>query len=149
MNPKPKQIFKRFAFRGVMVCSLLSLGAMVLPAQNWRYEHPRRADTPVDRTIHDLQRLAQRTGPYNSGRERGRFDNAIRHLSEFDSRYDRGHFDKDKLDDAIGDVQHLVDRNPLDERARGILWNDLSSLRAFRANRGYGNGNGFYNGRRY
>jgi hypothetical protein len=147
MDSKPKQIFQRFALRGVMALSLLSVGAMVLPAQDWRYEHRRRADTPVDRTIHDLQRLAQRAGPYNSGRERSRVDNAIRHLSEFDSRYDRGHFDKGKLDDAIGDVQHVVDHNPLDERARRILWDDVSSLRAFRANRGYGNA--FYGGRRY
>lgn len=147
MNPKPKQILKRFASRGVMACALLSVGAMILPAQDWRYEHSRRGDSPVNRTIYDLQRFAQRTGPYSSGRERSRFDNAIRHLSEFDNRYDRGHFDKDKLDDAISDVQHVVDHNPLDNRARRILWDDLSGLRAFRANRGYSNG--FYDRRRY
>jgi hypothetical protein len=120
---------------------------MVIPAQEGRYERPRRADFPVDRTIHDLERLAQRSGRYNSGHERSRFDNAIRHLSEFDNRYDRGHFDKGKLDDAIGDVQNVVDHNPLDERGRRILWDDLSALRSFRANRGYGNA--FYGGRRY
>jgi hypothetical protein len=147
MDSKSKKHFQRFALRGAMALSLLSVGAMVMPAQDWRYEHPRRADSPVDRTIHDLQRFAQRSGAYNSGRERSRLDNAIRHLSEFDNRYDRGHFDKDKLDDAIGDVQHVVDHNPLDDHARRILWDDLSNLRAFRANRGYGNG--FYGGRRY
>lgn len=147
MNPKPKQILWRFALRGAIACSLLSVGAVALFAQNWRYEHPRRDGTPVNRTIHDLKRLAQRTDLYSSGRERSRFDNAIRHLSEFDNRYDRGHFDRGKLDDAIGDVQHVIDHNPLDERARRILWNDLSSLRAFRANPGYGNA--FYGGRRY
>lgn len=147
MDSKPKQIFQRFALRGVIVCSLLSAGTMVMPAQGGRYEHSRRADSPVDRTIHDLERIAQSGGRYNSRHERSRFDNAIRHLSEFDNRYDRGHFDKGKLDDAIGDVQNVVDHNPLNERGRRILWDDLSALRGFRANRGYGNA--FYGGRRY
>ena len=147
MDSKPKQIFQRFALRGVIVCSLLSAGTMVVPAQGGHYEHSRRADSPVTGPFTIWSGIAQSGGRYNSRHERSRFDNAIRHLSEFDNRYDRGHFDKGKLDDAIGDVQNVVDHNPLNERGRRILWDDLSALRGFRANRGYGNA--FYGGRRY
>jgi hypothetical protein len=88
--------------------------------------------------MHHLEGLAHRTGSFTSGRERSRYDNAIRHLSQFQNRYSRGDFDKDRLDQAINDVQNVVDHNPLDGRARSMLMNDLGQLRAFRASRGHG-----------
>ena len=58
--------------------------------------------------------MANRTGRFTLGRERSRYDHAIRHLSQFQERYYRGDFDKGRLDQAISDVQNVVDYNPLD-----------------------------------
>ena len=55
----------------------------------------RRMVSPVDATIRDLERAANRNGGYVSHRERSRFDNAMRHLSEFQDRYYRGRLDKE------------------------------------------------------
>jgi len=91
---------------------------------------------PVDAAIHHLQSIYRRDGVY-SAHERTRYDHALRHLSEFQEARYRGRFDKDKLDDAISDVQHVVDRNPMDEHARDTLWKDLANLRGYRANYGH------------
>jgi hypothetical protein len=131
---------------------VFGLGLLILPAQHAHAQDPRaygygRPDrgpaSPVDNTARHLEMLANRTSRFASGRERSRYDNAIRHLSQFQNRFDRGEFDKDRLDQAIGDVQNIVDHNPLDGRARSMLWNDLNDLRAFRASRGFGGGYGY------
>jgi hypothetical protein len=80
----------------------------------------------------DLQRVARANGAY-SKRERERYDNALRHLSEFQDRLRQRQFDKGKLDQAIGDVQNIVDNNRLDRRAKNVLWRDLGALRTMRA----------------
>jgi hypothetical protein len=86
----------------------------------------------VERTMSDLQGIARANGAYSS-RERQRYDNALRHLGEFQDRLRRRQFDKDKLDQAIGDVQNIVDNNRLDRRAKNVLWRDLGALRTMRA----------------
>jgi hypothetical protein len=86
-----------------------------------------------------IESVARVNGAY-SHRERERYDNALRHLGQFQERMRRGYFDKDKLDQAIGDVQNLVDRNPMDGRARDILWRDLGALRSLRARYDHGYG---------
>lgn len=70
------------------------------------------------------------------GRERERIENALRHLSEFDSAFQRGKFDKDKLDKAIDDVKNLADNNAMSPEDRRLLHEDLDRLREFRAHRG-------------
>jgi hypothetical protein len=127
---------KRFGIGGVLALAVLAAG-MSARAQGYDSYPPPRHESPVDQTIHHLEGLAHRTSAFDSGRERGRYDNAIRHLSQFQNGLMRGSFDRGRLDEAIGDVQSVVDHNPLDERARGMLWNDLNNLRAFRATRGY------------
>lgn len=132
--------------RRVGISSLLGLGFLVLPqgtawaqyARPYGYDRPQRnMASPVDVTMRHIEAIANRSGGYASGRDRSRLSNALRHLSQFQDRYYRGDFDKGKLDEAIGDVQNVVDRNPLDGRARNMLWGDLNDLRAFRAARGY------------
>ena len=93
-----------------------------------------RARDLVGRVQHDLAR-AQRMAPV-AGRQRDRYDNAQRHLSEFDDRLSRGEFDKDKLDTAIDDVNNVFRGNPLSPRSRDDLRNDLADLRSMRAARG-------------
>jgi hypothetical protein len=111
---------KTAASRGVLLCSALFsfVGtADIVCAQEYRYFPEHRP--PLDATIHDLEAIAAHNT--YSGKERQRYDNALRHVSQFARRFQEGRFDKDKLDDAIGDVQHVIDKNPMDGRAREIL----------------------------
>ena len=93
-----------------------------------------RARDLVGRVQRDLER-AQRMAPV-AGRQRERYENAQRHLSEFDDRLSRGDFDKDKLDVAIDDVNNVVKNNVLSPRSRDDLRDDLGALRSMRAARG-------------
>ncbi len=142
MRSKFAERLVRGAITGTMAVVLLVGGSAGLTAQEYRpYSYgppPSRVESPVDITAHHLEELAHRSSSFISWRERQRYDNAIRHLSEFQNRLYRGHFDKGRLDQAISDVQHVAEHNALDERGRGILWNDLNNLRAYRAYRGEG-----------
>lgn len=86
----------------------------------------------VRRTQEDLRR-AEEHAPGRSGKERERFDNARRHLAGFEEELRRRHFDKDRLDEAIGDVQHILDNNRLSDRSRETLQLDVNDLRKLRA----------------
>ncbi len=88
----------------------------------------------VGRVVRDLER-AQRMAPV-AGRQRERYENAQRHLSQFDDRLSRGDFDKDKLDEAIEDVHNVVRNNVLSPRSRDNLRDDLEDLRRMREARG-------------
>lgn len=114
----------------------LALSVQTLYAQYPRSYEERRIG-PVEATIEHIQAIGRFNGAY-SHRERERYDNALRHLGEFDERARRGYFDKGKLDQAIGDVQNLVDHNPMDGRARDVLWRDLGALRSLRARYDHG-----------
>lgn len=119
------------------VSTLLSVAAVVLavalPArcQSVQYGNARAL---VGRVQDDLRR-AERFGRTND-KERERYDNAQRHLSEFDRALSRGKFDKDKLDAAIDDVNNVVAHNTLAPRQRDALSEDLRALRQLRATRG-------------
>jgi hypothetical protein len=93
-----------------------------------------RARDMVGRVLRDLERAERATRA--EGRERERFQNAQRHLSEFDARLSQGDFDKDKLDVAIDDVKNVVRHNTLPPRGRDNLSDDLRDLRQLRAVRG-------------
>jgi hypothetical protein len=87
--------------------------------------------SPVGRTLQDLQAVAGRFPNY--GHQRERYDNAFRHLSEFDRQLrNTGRFDKGILDAAIGDVQNVADHNNMDWRARRVLNHDADDLRRLR-----------------
>jgi hypothetical protein len=78
-----------------------------------------------------LRAIAERSPA--DGRARERYENAIRHLSQFGERlHERGRFDKDKLDEAIEDVQNVADHNPMREGARAALRRDADQLRMLR-----------------
>lgn len=98
-------------------------------AQQYHYmpEHRR----PVEATLHDLDEIASRST--YSHHERERYDNALRHLQQFGDRlHEGGYFDKGKLDQAIGDVQSVLDHNRMSNRAHDILLQDVSELRVLR-----------------
>jgi hypothetical protein len=124
MNPSPNR-------RQVIIASLSAL----LPALAWaqRREEPwPRGQELVRRTQEDLRR-AQERAPGHSGKERERFDNAHRHLAGFEDELKRRNFNKGRLDEAIGDVQHILDNNRLSDRGREMLQLDVTDLRRLRA----------------
>ena len=85
----------------------------------------------VDRVQNDLRR-AERIERQH-GKEVARYENAQRHLSDFDRSLVRGRFDKGKLSASIDDVKNVVDHNTLDPENRDALISDLSDLRRLRA----------------
>jgi len=85
----------------------------------------------IDRTQHDISRSMEFES--HKGKEVVRYDNAQHHLSDFDRKLTRGHFDKGKLNQAISDVKNLVDHNTLDPDLRDALTADLRDLRVMRA----------------
>ena len=103
-------------------------GTQVLEAQMYRFNPEHRR--PVDATIRDLKMIASHNT--YSGKEMERYDSAMTHLSQFAERLHDGRFDKGKLDQSIGDVENVLNRNPMDGRARDILNRDVLELRRLR-----------------
>jgi hypothetical protein len=93
-----------------------------------------RARGLVWRVQRDLER-AQKMAPV-AGRQRERYENAQRHLSEFDDRLSQGDYDGGTLNTAIEDVKNVVRANVLSPRSRDELRDDLEALRSLRAARG-------------
>ncbi len=87
----------------------------------------------VDRTQSDLRQA--------EGMEREkhdqikRFDEAQQHLSEFDRKLTKGHFDKGRLNSAISAIQKILDKNTLQASSRDMLIRDVSDLQAVREHR--------------
>jgi hypothetical protein len=102
---------------------------------------------PLNYVRADLDR-AGRDMYYLSGRELKRFNHVREEIAEFQAKWDRGRFDRHELDDVIGSLQSVVDKNRLEPRDRDRLLDDLSRLRAFRASGGYA-GNSPRSGYRY
>ncbi|MBV9265885.1 MAG: hypothetical protein JO061_06935 [Acidobacteriaceae bacterium] len=121
-----------FTRRAVTLAAVVFLGIASTPAfaQYYRFNPEHRR--PVEATLHDLQDIGSYTA--NTGeRDRERFTNAIHHLQQFGERlHERGYFDKDKLDQAIGDVQNIIDHNRLPDRGRDVLFRDVTQLRSLR-----------------
>ena len=116
-----------------MLAATALLGASIatqpLCAQNYRYNPEHRR--PVEATLNDLEAIGHENSYTHEMRDR--YEHAIHHLREFAERlHEGGHFDKDKLDEAIGDVQHVIDHNRMNHRAREILVRDVRELRRLR-----------------
>jgi ATP/maltotriose-dependent transcriptional regulator MalT len=87
----------------------------------------------IDRTQNDLRRAED--FERQKHKELTRYDNAQKHLSEFDRDYTKGHFDKGKLDASINDLKNVVEHNTLNPQDRDALSADLRDLRLVRADR--------------
>jgi hypothetical protein len=113
----------------VTLATVLAGVAAVPASAQYRYNPEHRR--PLERTLVDLRGIAERN-TYN-GHEAERYNNAIRHLEQFRDRlHEGGRFDKDKLDEAIGDVQSVIDHNPMGPEAREFLVRDVNELRRLR-----------------
>ena len=119
-----------------LLVATLAIASLAIAAPPERDERGERnmGRNLVSRVQNDLRR-AQRFARAG-GKERERFYNAQRHLSQFDREFSRGRFDKDKLDEAIDDVHNVVKNNRLSPRDRDELDGDLRDLRELRARRG-------------
>src|SRR5690349_11962549 len=117
----------------ILVSAAMLFGLMAAQAQDNLYANARSL---VQRVQQDLRHAARINR--DDDKERDRYDNAMKHLSDFDKDLSRNKFDKGKLDDAIEDVKNVVDHNTLDPRGRDLLSQDLRDLRSLRQNRGAG-----------
>ena len=119
-----------------LALGLVSLAAPVFPFQ---YNDTRYGDQygdmrgVVERTQSDLREASQLSR--KKGDERSRYENAQRHLSTFDRHLVKGKFDKGEMNDAISNVQKIIDKNTLQASSRDALMRDISDLRSVRANR--------------
>jgi hypothetical protein len=109
--------------------STLLLTATLVQAQR-PYAYEREQRWPADQAIADLKAVSAHN-TYNP-REMERYDNAMTHLSQFAEKMHQGRFDRGKLDHGIGDMQSILNKNPMDGRARDILNRDLNELRRLR-----------------
>jgi hypothetical protein len=117
------------AFAGLLFATALTITVRPAAAQEYHYNPEHRR--PVEATLHDLQEIAERNS--YTGHERERYDNAIHHLGQFAERlHEGGYFDKDKLDQAIGDLQSVLDHNRIHPRGRELLSRDIMDLRRLR-----------------
>jgi hypothetical protein len=91
---------------------------------------PDRVDALVERVHADLNH-GYAVWRLSDG-DRDRLNHAERELREFAKQWRRRKFDKDKLDDSIAAVQHVLDNNHLKGRERDDLWHDVSELRNMR-----------------
>lgn len=114
------------------------------PYSNRRGNTQYRGDL-IGRVLSDLDR-AERS---SRGRSANDFEAARRDLLRFRQRWERGEFDRGRLDSAIGRMQRIVDRAPLAARDRDMLARDAYALRELRSTGGYNGSNGGYYGGRY
>src|SRR5881227_1152494 len=109
--------------RKLLFCSALLSCAVGLSAQSSQ-------DRGLfDRVRSDLDRAGSYR--YASRADQKRFDEARRELFDFESRFDRGRYDKHELDQAIDRLQRVVNDNSLDPRDRGALAEDLRRMRDY------------------
>jgi hypothetical protein len=118
------------------VLTLLFVCGLCANAQDWRYRDRGYDREPLNRVRADLER-AGHDMYYLSGGERRRLNKAREEIGEFQTKWERGRYDKGELNDVISSVQHVVDHNRLQPRDREYLMEDLARLREFRARGGY------------
>jgi len=89
-----------------------------------------RARDLVGRVQDDLRRAADFTA--TKPKERDRYREVQRKLSEFDRDLSRGHFDKGKLDGSIDELRDVIKDNTLESHDRDALAADLADLRTLK-----------------
>ena len=118
----------------VMVAAFALVSVLTIAsAQDVKRGFREHARGVVDRTQDDLRRAEDLER--RNGKEISRYENAAKHLSDFDRELTRDHFDKGKLDNVIGDLKDVVEHNTLDPESRDALRRDLGDLRVLKAER--------------
>lgn len=121
-------MFSRRAVAKTLVFGGLAGTAMSVFGQEYG-----RARDLVGRVQEDLRRAADFTA--TKPKERDRYRDVQRKLSEFDRDLSHGHFDKGKLDGAIDELRDVMRSNTLESHDRDTLAADLSDLRTLKDDR--------------
>ena len=117
-------VSRRAAAKRLLLGALSGAGVLVF-GQDYG-----RARDLIARVQDDLRRAADFT--VNKEKERDRYRDVQRKLSEFDRELAKGHFEKGKLDDAIDELKEVVKSNTLESHDRDALASDLADLRTLR-----------------
>ncbi len=115
---------RRAATRTLLLGAFSAAGVLV-----FGQEYGRARDI-VARVQDDLRRAADFTA--TKEKERDRYRDVQRKLSEFDRELSKGHFEKGKLDDAIDELKEVLKENTLQSHDRDALAADLADLRTLR-----------------
>jgi len=124
-----KQSMRSFALlSAALLCGLTSY------AQRYRGgddHYSRFGRATLERVRGDLTRAEGNLRYLGEGEVR-RFQSIQQNLGEFQRRWERGRYDREALDRAIGELHGLVDRGKLRPRDRDLLGDDVRRLRELR-----------------
>jgi hypothetical protein len=120
--------------RSVLLAALLipslTQGPMAF-AQGDEYDAARNLIQHVEDDLHTIQPA----GP-QQGKDRDRIQDALKHLSDLDRHLTKDKFSKGAINDAIGNVQGILDHNTLETKERDMLNADVHSLKELKLYRG-------------
>lgn len=109
----------------------LTASAQYAPRDEYRYQTRDDGARLLDRVRADLDRAEAATLPFTG--DRARVVRAQQEVSEFQRRLDAGDYDRRGLDEAIANVQSVMDANHvMSDRTRDDLAADTSRLRELR-----------------
>lgn len=91
----------------------------------------RGAYDPVDRVLGELDRMGW--GGYRSWSDRRNLEQARKDLVRFQENRARGRFDRGRLDNAIGHLDHMARSYDVDPRSHQFFVRAVTELREFRA----------------
>ncbi len=124
-----KAISRRVLLVGVLI-PLLGQAPMVF-AQGDEYDAARNMLQRVEDDLHTIHP----SGPHQ-GKDRERIQDALKHLSDLDRHFSRDNFSKGAIDDAIGNLQGILNHNTLETRERDMLNADVHDLRELKLYKG-------------
>jgi hypothetical protein len=102
------------------------LVAAFIPLLHAKHDYE-RARQLISQTDSDLRAVAQRDAI--SEKEKDRYDDALKRLSDLDQDLARGKFDDHKLNEVIEHIEDVLKDNAVSPGARDALREDLRALR--------------------
>jgi|GEM_PF-5570958 hypothetical protein len=111
--------------RFVFALLLASVCAAQEEGGNWKH-----ARDVITRAMTNLRHIDHRAG--FAGGDRDRYDRTMRSLSDVERSLADGRFDKNKLDEAIQNLDHVTRGRELDPADREHVLDDLKDLRRLR-----------------
>jgi len=126
-----KQLIRSFATASVLL--LFGLTAYAQPPRERDRDDRYRSfgQATLDRVRADLSH-AEGNLRYIGEGEMRRFQSTQQNLAAFQRKWERGRYDREDLDRAIGELHGLVERGHLRPRDRDLLTDDVRRLRELR-----------------
>jgi hypothetical protein len=117
------------AIRTTLLASLLFSTFPLAFAQGDEYDEARNLVQRVEDDLHTLH-------PHHH-KDRERVEDALKHLSDLDRKFTKDKYSKGPLNDAIGNVEGILNHNTLEARERDMLTTDVHDLRELRLYKGH------------